>query len=60
MTAQGGCSELGLTVPSLSLEIIKVELSKKADLELFLGQPRLVDNKERKVVRSDHWLVFSE
>ena len=42
VTAQGGCSELGLTVPSLSLEIIKVELSKQANLELFLGQPRLV------------------
>ena len=40
MTAQGGCLELGLVVPSLSLEIIKVELSNQANLQLFLGQPR--------------------
>ena len=43
VTAQGGCSELGLTVPSLSLEIIKVELSNNANLKLFLGQPRLAN-----------------
>ena len=51
VTTQGGCSELGLTVPSLSLEIIKVELSNQANLELFLGQPRFVVLTQN---RSDH------
>ena len=50
---EGGCSELGLSVPSISLEIIKVELSDQANLQLFLGQPRLEQQTDQSYLTTD-------
>ena len=39
LTLAGGCSDIGLAVPSLSLELIKLEISQGGGMALYLGQP---------------------
>ena len=35
----GGCADIGLALPSLSLELVKLEMSGGGGMALFLGQP---------------------
>ena len=39
LTMAGGCSNIGLTVPSLSLELVKLEMNQVGSIGLYLGQP---------------------
>ena len=35
----GGCRDIGLALPSLSLELVKLEMKKEGGMALYLGQP---------------------
>ena len=39
LTLAGGCLGIGLAIPSLSLELVKLEMSGGGGMALFLGQP---------------------
>ena len=39
LTLAGGCLDIGLAIPSLSLELVKLEMSGGGGMALFLGQP---------------------
>lgn len=39
LTLAGGCLDIGLALPSLSLELVKLEMSGGGGMALFLGQP---------------------
>ena len=39
VTRAGGCKDIGLALPSLSLELVKLVRNKEGSMALYLGQP---------------------